>query len=118
MTKKQKTKVQNYVNSVRESIKRDYGFIPPEFEAQLGQLEDIYSAYVMASDDFKKQDNLVELINGGKTPVVNMNFQLMRDCMNLMDKLVKNFGLSPLTKQKLKTPNSGSEEEDDYMDSL
>ena len=120
MKKGQTKRVNAYIKSVRESIERDYGCVPPEFEAQLGQLEDIYSAYIMASDDFKKSDKLIELINGGKTPVVNMNFQLMRDCMNLMNQLVKNFGLSPYTKQHIK-PTAPADDESsstDYLDTL
>ena len=74
MTKEQEKRANKYINSVRKSIKRDYGSIPPEFEAQLDQLRDLYITYITASDNFMEKTETVQMINNGKTPVINFNF--------------------------------------------
>ena len=117
MTKNEQ-KVRKYINSVRASIKAVYsGKVPGQFEAQLQQLADFYAAYLKASDAFQNQE-IVTLINDGKTSCTNANLTAMLSISNHMDKIVKNFGLSPLALKRIMGSIVQEEEDGDFMNEL
>lgn len=57
-------------------------------------------------------------INGGKTSATNPYLQAMLTISNHMDKLIKNFGLSPLALKRILGTMTQDEESDDFMDNL
>lgn len=107
---------EQYVKSVRRAIKLDYSEVPAEWEAQLTQLRDLYHMYLKAADRAKDEDPVIT-INGGKTSSPNMNFNVMVQCTASMDKIIKSFGLSPMSRKKLKG-SQPVDDEDDFMDEL
>ena len=100
---KNEEKVKKYINAVRESLKAIYGGkVPLQFSAQLQQLSDFYAAYLEAADQFHTSDSkIVTYINGGKTACTNATLAAMLSISNHMDKLIKNFGLSPLALKRI-----------------
>ena len=107
---------EQYVKSVRRAIKLDYSEVPSEWEAQLTQLRDLYHMYLKAADRARTEDPVVQ-INGGKTSAPNMNFNVMVQCTASMDKIIKSFGLSPMSRKKLKG-SQPIDDEEDFMDGL
>jgi len=110
--------VKSYIKSVTASLKEVYGGkVPTQFYAQLKQLADFYRAYLIASDEFSANPQIVTLINDGKTAATNSNLTAMLSISNHMDKLIKNFGLSPLALKRL-TGTLQTEDESDFLDEL
>ena len=89
-------KAENYVKNVRKAIIRDYDQVPPEWDAQLQQLEDLYVMYLKSSE-VARRDEPVTYTNGGKTATPNPYFGVMVTAMSSMDKIIKSFGLSPVS---------------------
>lgn len=110
---------QNYAKSVRKAIERDYGEVPPEWEAQLQQLQDFYTIYLKCAD-FMKTEDIIVYINNKKTPATNIHYSTMCTCMDKIEKIVKQFGLTPVSRKKLKGSQAAPSEDDDddYMNSL
>ena len=110
--------VKQYINAVRTSIKEVYGGkVPLQFSAQLQQLADFYRAYLIASDEFSRNSVIISYINDGKTACTNANLTAMLNISNHMDKLIKNFGLSPLALKRLHGTLQ-AEDEKDFLDEL
>ena len=108
-------RVTDYIEAVKSRIKEDYGSVPPEWSAQLQQLQDIYSCYLKASDA-QADAPLTELTNGGKTLSKSMYFSIMTECVSTMKKIIADFGLSPLAKSKIK--KQVQTETDDFTDNF
>jgi phage terminase small subunit len=111
-----KNRADKYIATIEKSIKRDYGEVPPEWEAQLQQLHDLYLMYLKAADMAKEEDPTIK-INSGRTLSPNLNFGIMVQCTNSMDKILKQFGLNPVAQKKLKGEKKPAEAED-FMDEL
>lgn len=105
-----------YIATIKKSIKRDYGEVPSEWEAQLQQLHDLYMMYLKAADMAKEEDPTIK-INGGRTLSPNLNFGIMVQCTNSMDKILKQFGLNPVAQKRLKGDKKPDDAED-YMNGL
>lgn len=109
---------QKYVKSVRKSIIRDYDEVPEEWEAQLQQLEDLYSHYLNAQDYLNGCESLITSINDGKTACTDPHFNIIIQCIKSMDKILKTFGLTPVSRKKLKGSSSTPTDEEDFLDEL
>ncbi len=95
-------RVSDYINSVKKRIKEDYGSVPAEWCAQLQQLEDLYTCYLMAADSQRDKTSIVTAINNGKTPTKTVEFTVMLDCVSAMKKVIAEFGLSPRAKSMIR----------------
>ena len=109
-------KAKKYVKGIRNSIKNDMGFVPDEWEAQLVQLEDMYANYLYASMKLREGGDSVVKINAGKTVCASAYFNVMIQSQKAMDSIIKQFGLNPSAKKKLK--GSDVPESKDYLDNL
>lgn len=107
---------QEYISAVKESIINQYGKILPEFLCQLQQLQDFYFEYRKASEEQKRQKVIVSFDNG--VMAVNQNLSAMLKISGIIDKLVKNFGLSPLAKSKIKKSKDDTEDTDDFFNEI
>ena len=112
-------KVKKYITAVQDSLRAFYGGkVPLQFQAQLQQLADFYAAYLQAAEQFKAEDSrIVTYINGGKTACTNATLAAMLSISNHMDKLIKNFGLSPLALKRI-LGTIGQDDEDDFLDTI
>lgn len=110
-------KAKSYVDAVRKSIVRDYDEVPAEWEAQLVQLEDMYATYLQCSDALRKAESPIIKINAEKTTCVDFNFTVAQQCVKSMDKILKSFGLSPISRKKLRG-NTQTVDEEDFLDEL
>lgn len=110
-------KAKKYISAVKKSIVRDYDEVPAEWEAQLVQLEDMYATYLQCSDNLRAAPSPVILINDGKTSCPDFNFTICQQCIKSMDKILKGFGLNPVSRKKLKG-NVINSDEDDFLDEL
>lgn len=106
-----------YVNSVRKAIRADYDEVPPEWEAQLIQLEDLYATYLQCAYALREEGSPITAINDGKTVCASPYFTTMTNCVKMMDRIVKSFGLNPIARKALKgnTVNISDDEEIDEL---
>ncbi len=107
-------RVTEYINAVKKRIKDDYGTVPPEWSAQLQQLEDIYLCYLKAADA-QRELSVATVINSGKTECKSVYLTVMLDCINALKKIIAEFGLSPRAKSLIKTQTV---ESDDFADNF
>jgi len=110
-------KAEEYVKNVRKAIIRDYEQVPPEWCAQLQQLEDLYVMYLKAAE-VARRDDPVTYTNNGKTATPNPYFGVMVTAMGSMDKIIKSFGLSPVSQKKLKGNSTLANSDEDECDEL
>lgn len=110
-----------YITAVKKSIKEKYlGQIPAEFMAQLRQLEDFYRTYLRCSLEFREEE-VICCRNQGQAKEyfqVNQLFTLMMQISNNMDKLVKNFGISPLAASKIKGLPTPENNQENFLETL
>ena len=108
-----------FIKNIRAAIMTDApdGEVPPEWESQLRQLRDLYFAYLKAYEN-QVNENPVILINGGKTQAVNFSLSVMMKLARTMDQIIRQFGLSPLAKKRLKSRPEKPAEEPDFLDTL
>lgn len=117
MTKHQiERKVKNYIRVVRQAIETEFGNLPEYYSVQIDQLEQSYRIYLRACEELNSQQ-LVVLINDGKTQTANLNFQIMKSCIADMDKIIKSFGLNPLAMKRIRG-KAETPEEDDFMNGI
>lgn len=116
-------KVEEYISAVKTSIEKEYTFIPPEWSAHLQQLEDYYWMYLNASKSLRE----TSLLNIGSSTTHDMKsvyISIMNDSLDRMKKITDIFGLSPLSKKRLKSNDkvdafkAVSTPEEDYLNSL
>lgn len=117
MTKQFQEKAKKYVDAVKKSIIRDYDEVPDEWEAQLVQLEDMYATYLQCSDALRKAESPIITINEGKTACADFNFTIAQQCIKSMDRILKGFGLNPISRKKLRG-NTQNFDEEDFLDEL
>ena len=117
--KKAETKAKKYMKSVRAAIVSQYGKVPGQYELQLTQLQDLYFCYLVAQDELYASEDLsvTVLMNGGKTQAMNFKISAMVQLSASIDKIIKNFGLSPLSEKRIKGTVE-AETEPDYMATL
>ena len=110
-----------YINAVKKSIEQKYGGkVPAEFVAQLRQLDDMYLCYLQCSHEFRQSNDIIVKKSNGKAEFTQVNqlFALMLQIADKMDKLVKNFGISPLAASKIKGLPTGSDGGENFLESL
>jgi phage terminase small subunit len=116
-------KVEEYITAVKNSIEKEYTFIPPEWSAHLQQLEDYYWMYLNASKSLRE----TSLLNIGSSTTHDMKsvyISIMNDSLDRMKKITDIFGLSPLSKKRLKSNDkvdafkAVSTPEEDYLSSM
>lgn len=102
--------VKKYMQSVEQSIKRDYGEVPDEFELSLMMLADNYNIYLQARTAINT-DGVIITVND--TLIKHPMLKVLQDTQISMNKIINSFGLTPLSKSKLKAPQP---ETDDFTD--
>ena len=116
-----KQNVTKFINGIKAAIKRDYGIIPPEWSAQIVQLEDLFKVYNVARHALygDPEQQVIMKNNRGATMQTNPYFSVMQICVEKMDKLVKQFGLSPYSSGRINQKTaSTSSDTDEYLDNL
>ena len=106
-----KEKTEKYISSVQDTIIEQYGKIPSEFEAQIEQLKLFYLSFLKCGYKLEDENPVVKFSNG----TVGANTYLLT-CLKLstqINALVKNFGLSPLDRSKLKQNKKKADKKDD-----
>lgn len=110
-------RLKEYMQGVKDAIQNDYGKIPLEWSAHLQQLEDFYCIYLTARDELFRTGEI--LSNVGNHDSKSPNIQIMENALNHMRKITDVFGLSPLSKSRLKEkPKAIDSPEEDYLSNL
>lgn len=109
-------KTNEYMLSVKKTIRKQYNEIPAEFHCQLQILEDMYFNYLKAAEVQKNQKVIVKWDNGAES--VNQNLAAMLRIAGILEKIVKNFGLSPYARGKITRPKEDVEQEEDFFDTI
>lgn len=114
LLKRLKKKTEKYISSVEETIIEQYGKIPPEFDAQIEQLKLFYLAFLKCSDKLDDENPVVKFSNG----TVGANTYLITAVRlsQQINALVKNFGLSPLDRSKLKQNRKKADKKDEVTE--
>lgn len=112
--KRLKKKTEKYISSVEETIIEQYGKIPPEFDAQIEQLKVFYLAFLKCSEKLDDENPVVKFSNG----TVGANTYLITAVRlsQQINALVKNFGLSPLDRSKLKQNRKKADKKDEVTE--
>lgn len=114
LLKRLKKKTEKYISSVEETIIEQYGKIPPEFDAQIEQLKLFYLAFLKCSEKLDDENPVVKFSNG----TVGANTYLITAVRlsQQINALVKNFGLSPLDRSKLKQNRKKADKKDEVTE--
>ena len=98
-------KVQEYMQNVIDCLKQDYKEIPTSWRISLDLIADNYDIYTKAKKDID-ENGLLRKDSHGRT-FKNQCFPLMTAAQDHIIKLLSSFGLTPMSKSKIKNFDSG-----------
>lgn len=80
----------------------------------------MYLCYLQCSHEFRQSHDIIVKKSNGKAEFTQVNqlFALMLQIADKMDKLVKNFGISPLAASKIKGLPTGSDSGENFLETL
>lgn len=105
--------VQEYMQNVIDCLKQDYKEIPTSWRISLDLIADNYAIYLQAKDNVMKE-GLIRKDNHGRT-FKNQSFPLMLNTEAMVIKLLSSFGLSPMSKSKIKNFDAESMSIEDLL---
>lgn len=92
--------VQEYMQNVIDCLKQDYKNIPSSWRISLDLIADNYAIYLKAKNDVM-ENGLLRKDTQNRT-FKNQSFSLMMATQNVIMRLLSSFGLSPMSKSKMK----------------
>ena len=92
--------VQDYMQNVIDCLKQDYKNIPSSWRISLDLIADNYAIYLKAKNDVM-ENGLLRKDTQNRT-FKNQSFSLMMATQNVIMRLLSSFGLSPMSKSKMK----------------
>ena len=92
--------VQEYMQNVIDCLKQDYKNIPSSWRISLDLIADNYAIYLKAKNDVM-ENGLLRKDNQNRT-FKNQSFSLMMATQNVIMRFLSSFGLSPMSKSKMK----------------
>ena len=92
--------VQDYMQNVIDCLKQDYKNIPSSWRISLDLIADNYAIYLKAKNDVM-ENGLLRKDTHNRT-FKNQSFSLMMATQNVIMRLLSSFGLSPMSKSKMK----------------
>ena len=92
--------VQDYMQNVIDCLKQDYKNIPSSWRISLDLIADNYAIYRKAKNDVM-ENGLLRKDTQNRT-FKNQSFSLMMATQNVIMRLLSSFGLSPMSKSKMK----------------
>ena len=103
----------DYMEFVVEQIKKDYSVVPSSWRISLDLIADTLDIYFKAIDDINKYgifkiDDKQRMSKNGAVAIQNV-------CLQNISKLLSNFGLTPMSKSKMKNLDGL---EDDTLENL
>lgn len=101
----------NYIKSVEEYLRGEYGEIKPEWELMIQMLKDNYQQYLNCLDSIE-QNGIYSVVSQKKNPLLST----VKDLQASIYKIVQHLGISPYAKSKIKTMEEDST--DDFIDAL
>ena len=106
-------KVQEYMQNVIDCLKQDYKEIPTSWRISLDLIADNYAIYIKAKEAVLTE-GLIRKDAHGRT-FKNQSFPLMMNAEQILIKLLSNFGLSPMSRSKLKNIDIDEYDIEDLM---
>lgn len=106
-------KVQVYMQNVIDCLKQDYKDIPSSWRVSLDLIADNVDIYLKAKEDIDN-NGLLRKDTHGRT-FKNQCFPLMVTTESLVIKLLSNFGLSPMSRSKLRKYDSDDIDIEDLL---
>lgn len=107
-------RVQEYMQNVIDCLEQDYKAIPSSWRISLDLIASNVDMVFKAQDDIKK-NGLLRKDAHGRT-FKNQCFQIYVNAQGLLTKLLSSFGLSPMSKSKLKNFDANDLEIEDLLD--
>lgn len=104
----------NYVENVKNYVKKTYGEIKPVWMTLIELLGSHYDLYQLAQIDIESSGLIT---NGDKGPKANPSIKIANDALIQIQKLVNELGISPKQEIRLRT-NDPSEADDDFLETL
>lgn len=106
--------VKEYMENLVDCLQSDYKAIPASWLVSLELIADNYEIYLRARDDVKKGGTRIQ--NSRGTYVINPSFSVMNTAQNHITKLVSSFGLTPISKSKMKALDNSQNIYDDLIE--
>lgn len=106
-------KVQEYMQNVIDCLKQDYKEIPASWRISLDLIADNYAIYLQAKNNVLNE-GLIRKDNHGRT-FKNQSFPLMLNTQAYIIKLLSNFGLTPMSKSKMKNIDMDEFDMEDFL---
>lgn len=97
-------RTQEYMQNVIDCIKQDYNIIPSSWRITIDLIAMNFNMLLQAEDDIRTRGLMVQ-DDYGRT-VKNPNLQAFNTSQNQIAKYLSTFGLTPISKTKLKNFNS------------
>ncbi len=97
-------RTQEYMQKVIDCIKQDYNIIPSSWRITIDLIAMNFNMLLQAEDDIRTRGLMVQ-DDYGRT-VKNPNLQAFNTSQNQIAKYLSTFGLTPISKTKLKNFNS------------
>ena len=94
-------KVDNYIKNVKKYISSAYnGKVPEEYTSSLEMLETNYRIFLQSKSQIEKEGITIKEFRGATKPHPCLLIQ--KDAMNMMLKILTQFGMTSYSKSKLK----------------
>ena len=97
-------RTQEYMQNVIDCIKQDYKTIPSSWRITIDLIAMNFNMLLQAEDDIRER-GLIVPDDYGRT-IKNPNLQVFNSSQNAITKYLSTFGLTPISKTKLKNFNS------------
>lgn len=105
--------VQDYMQNVIDCLKQDYKNIPSSWRISLDLIADNYAIYLKAKNDVM-ENGLLRKDTQNRT-FKNQSFSLMMATQNVIMRLLSSFGLSPMSKSKMKNMDTDDFDIEDLL---